>query len=115
MPRHSPEEPCSCIYTICDGRSGPCRLCTGSMHPQVNYAWGLLSRCELHAGYEAPAQFAEETRNAARTVPWAIVTSVIATALCGGLHLAALLFSVQVRPASVWRAACILPNPIKRA
>ncbi len=48
------------------------------------------------AGYEAPAQFAEETRAAARTVPWAIVMSVIATALCGGLHIASLLFSVQV-------------------
>ena len=53
---------------------------------------------ELDAGYEAPAQFAEETRDAARIVPWAMVTSVVATALCGGLHLAALLFSVQVRP-----------------
>ena len=51
----------------------------------------------MGAGYEAPAQFAEETRDAARNVPWAIVTSVVATALCGGLHLAALLFSVQVR------------------
>ena len=52
---------------------------------------------ELYVGYEAPAQFAEETRNAARNVPWAIVLSVVATAFCGGLHLAALLFSIQVR------------------
>ena len=53
--------------------------------------------CEAYAGYEAPAQFAEETRDAARNVPWAMVTSVVVTALCGGLHLAAILFSVQVR------------------
>jgi hypothetical protein len=53
-------------------------------------------KCAAHAGYEAPAQFAEETRAAAKNVPWAIVTSVIATALCGGLHIASLLFSVQV-------------------
>ncbi len=68
--------------------------------------------CGAGAGYEAPAQFAEETRNAARNVPWAIVTSVVATALCGGLHLAALLFSVQAcfcLPAcSIW--GCTLPG-----
>ena len=63
----------------------------------------------LGAGYEAPAQFAEETKDAARNVPWAIVLSVVATALCGGFHLAALLFSVQVRPALIWRAACAHP------
>ena len=57
--------------------------------------------CKLNAGYEAPAQYSEETRNAAKNVPWAIVLSVVATALCGGLHIASLLFSVQV--CSAWR------------
>ena len=51
---------------------------------------------EVNAGYEAPAQYSEETRNAAKNVPWAMVLSVVATALCGGLHIASLLFSVQV-------------------
>ncbi|CAL5225906.1 g8697 [Coccomyxa viridis] len=65
--------------------------------PNLPYMFliGCLMGQATFIGYEAPAQFAEETRNAARNVPWAIVLSVVATAFCGGLHLAALLFSVQ--------------------
>ena len=35
---------------------------------------------------KAPAQFAKEMQNAVMNVPWAIIDSVMATALCGGLH-----------------------------
>ena len=48
-----------------------------------------------HAGYEASAQYAEETRRAAKVVPLAMVSSVIVTALGGCLYIAAILFSVQ--------------------
>ena len=65
--------------------------------PSAVNASGEYSLSCSRAGYEAPTQFAEETRNASRNIPWAIFLSVVATSLCGGLHIASLLFSVQVR------------------
>lgn len=43
-----------------------------------------------------PAQFAEETRRADRVCPWAIVWSVVCTAIFGLAYVLALLFSIQV-------------------
>ena len=45
-----------------------------------------------------PAQFVEETKQADRVAPWAIVWSVLATAVLGSSFLFTLLFCVQVRP-----------------
>ena len=92
----------------------PCRAGLLSTHraPIEIYASKqclLLCSC---AGYEAPTQFAEETHNASRNIPWAIVLSVVATSLCGGLHIASLLFSVQVRHAVL---APLLPSRTERS
>ncbi|KAK9902676.1 hypothetical protein WJX75_002307 [Coccomyxa subellipsoidea] len=46
-------------------------------------------------GFELPAQFAEETRRADRVCPWAIVWSVVCTAIFGSAYVLALLFSIQ--------------------
>ena len=44
-----------------------------------------------------PAQFAEETRRADRTVPRAIVLSVLACGVLGFSYLLTILFCIQVR------------------
>lgn len=49
-----------------------------------------------YIGFEAPAQFAEETRRADRTVPWGIMLSIAVTAVLGFGYLVVLLFCIQV-------------------
>ena len=50
------------------------------------------------AGFEAPAQFAEETKAADRTVPKGIMWSIVVTAVLGFGYLVVLLFCIQVLP-----------------
>lgn len=55
-------------------------------------------------GYEAPAQFAEETKNADVAVPHGIVWSVVANFGLGLSYMLTLLFCIQVHVPS-----CLLP------
>jgi amino acid transporter len=48
------------------------------------------------AGYEAPAQFAEETKRADKVIGWGIVLSVLASCIMGFGYLVCLLFCIQV-------------------
>ena len=48
------------------------------------------------AGYEAPAQFAEETKRADKVIGWGIVLSVLASSMMGLGFLVCLLFCIQV-------------------
>ncbi|KAK9902713.1 hypothetical protein WJX75_003543 [Coccomyxa subellipsoidea] len=65
--------------------------------PNVAYLFlvGMLTAQGTFIGYEAPAQFAEETKRSDATVPRAIVVSVIANAVLGFCYLMAVLFSIQ--------------------
>lgn len=58
---------------------------------------GTLMAQFTYIGYEAPAQFAEETKRADRVVPWGIVLSVVGTAVLGFSYLLTLLFCIQAR------------------
>ena len=46
----------------------------------------------------SPAQFAEETKRADRTVPWAIVLSLSLNAVLGILYILVILFCLPVSP-----------------
>ena len=58
----------------------------------------MLASQLVFIGFESPSQFAEETRKADRTVPQAIVWSIIACGILGGGLVLVLLFCIQVRP-----------------
>ena len=58
----------------------------------------MLASQLVFIGFESPSQFAEETRKADRTVPQAIVWSIIACGVLGGGLVLVLLFCIQVRP-----------------
>ncbi len=57
---------------------------------------GMLASQLVFIGFESPSQFAEETRKADRTVPQAIVWSIIACGVLGGGLVLVLLFCIQV-------------------
>ncbi|KAK9902829.1 hypothetical protein WJX75_007746 [Coccomyxa subellipsoidea] len=65
--------------------------------PNVAYMFliGTIMPQGTFIGFELPAQFAEETRRADRVCPWAIVWSVVCTAIFGLAYVLALLFSIQ--------------------
>lgn len=56
----------------------------------------MLASQLVFIGFESPSQFAEETRKADRTVPQAIVWSIIACGVLGGGLVLVLLFCIQV-------------------
>ncbi|EIE25067.1 amino acid transporter [Coccomyxa subellipsoidea C-169] len=56
---------------------------------------GMLMGQFSYIGYEAPAQFAEETKRADRVVGWGIVLSVAASSVFGLGFLVCLLFCIQ--------------------
>ena len=56
---------------------------------------GTLCAQFTFVGYEAPAQFAEETKRADVAVPWGIVWSVVANFGLGLSYMLTLLFCVQ--------------------
>ncbi|CAL5222699.1 g5101 [Coccomyxa viridis] len=56
---------------------------------------GMLASQLVFIGFESPSQFAEETRKADRTVPQAIVWSIIACGVLGGGLVLVLLFCIQ--------------------
>lgn len=58
---------------------------------------GTLCAQFTFVGYEAPAQFAEETKRADVAVPWGIVWSVIANFGLGLSYMLTLLFCIQAR------------------
>ena len=62
---------------------------------------GMLASQLVFIGFESPSQFAEETRKADRTVPQAIVWSIIACGVLGGGLVLVLLFCIQVRPTTL--------------
>ena len=57
---------------------------------------GMLASQLVFIGFESPSQFAEETRKADRTVPKAILWSIIACGILGGALVLVLLFCIQV-------------------
>ena len=59
---------------------------------------GMLASQLVFIGFESPSQFAEETRKADRTVPQAIVWSIISCGILGGGLVLVLLFCIQVGP-----------------
>ncbi|CAL8461967.1 g1498 [Coccomyxa elongata] len=56
---------------------------------------GMLMSQFSYIGYEAPAQFAEETKRADRVVGWGIVLSVVLSSIMGLAFLLCLLFCIQ--------------------
>ena len=62
---------------------------------------GMLASQLVFIGFESPSQFAEETRKADRTVPQAIVWSIVACGVLGGGLVLVLLFCIQVLPTPV--------------
>ncbi|BDA41316.1 Amino-acid permease BAT1 [Coccomyxa sp. Obi] len=65
--------------------------------PSVTYLFMLGTPAALfsYIGFEAPAQFAEETKSADRTVPKGIMWSIVVTAVLGFGYLVVLLFCIQ--------------------
>ena len=62
---------------------------------------GMLASQLVFIGFESASQFAEETRKADRTVPQAIVWSIIACGVLGGGLVLVLLFCIQVLPTHI--------------
>ncbi|EIE25063.1 amino acid transporter [Coccomyxa subellipsoidea C-169] len=65
--------------------------------PSTTYLFMLGTPAALfsYIGFEAPAQFAEETKKADRAVPWGIMWSILVTAVLGFAYLVVLLFCIQ--------------------
>ncbi|KAK9908694.1 hypothetical protein WJX75_001534 [Coccomyxa subellipsoidea] len=65
--------------------------------PNAGYLFFLGTLCAqfTFVGYEAPAQFAEETKRADVAVPWGITLSVVANFFLGLSYMLTLLFCIQ--------------------
>lgn len=92
---------------------------TGVLPPR-RYLFMLGTPAALfsYIGFEAPAQFAEETKRADRAVPWGIMWSILVTALLGFAYLVVLLFCIQVSHPSHYQLswlthqACLNPRQV---
>ena len=89
----------------------------------ILFLLGLLLPIYTITGYDASAHTAEETRSAARSVPWAIINAIIFSGLFGWLFLAAFVLAVPDMQAAAnqgwgsffWVIDQTIPEPLKLA
>lgn len=94
-----------------------------SSHTSMLFLLGLLLPIYTITGYDASAHTSEETRNAARSVPRAMVSAVIWSALIGWLFLIAIVIAIpDMNKAAAqgwnvffWMMDQVIPAPIKIA
>ncbi|KAK9908831.1 hypothetical protein WJX75_003486 [Coccomyxa subellipsoidea] len=68
---------------------------TGSPHDFYTFLLGTLCAHFTFVGLETPAQWAEETKRADRTVPWAIMISIVGTSILGLAYMISILFCIE--------------------